>query len=51
VPDAYFFAVTRWAPLMQVDLSAFANVQAHHARVSARPAVQEAMQLEGLLKK
>jgi glutathione S-transferase len=51
VPDAYFFAVTRWAQPMQVDLSRFANVQAHHARVAARPAVQEAMQLEGLLKK
>jgi glutathione S-transferase len=48
VADAYFFTVTRWAKPMGVDLSAFANVQAHQQRVAARPAVQEAMKMEGL---
>jgi glutathione S-transferase len=50
VADAYFFTVTRWAAPMGIDLSSFSNVQAHQARVAARPAVQEAMKTEGLLK-
>jgi glutathione S-transferase len=50
VADAYFFTVTRWAQPMNVDLSAMPNVQAHHERVRARPAVQEALKVEGLLK-
>jgi glutathione S-transferase len=50
VADAYFFTVTRWAKPMGIDLSPFANVQAHHQRVEARPAVQEALKMEGLLK-
>ena len=48
VADAYFFTVTRWAKPMGVDLTQQANVQAHHARVAARPAVQEALKVEGL---
>jgi glutathione S-transferase len=51
VADAYFFAVTRWAKPMNIDLSAVPNVRTHHERVQARPAVQEALQLEGLLNK
>jgi glutathione S-transferase len=51
VADAYFFVVTRWAQPMNIDLSGFANVRAHHERVKARPAVQEALQVEGLLPK
>ena len=50
VADAYFFTVTRWAQPMNVDLSGMPNVQAHHERVRARPAVQEALKFEGLLK-
>lgn len=50
VADAYFFTVTRWAQPMKIDLSGFANVQAHQERVAARPAVQEAMRAEGLIK-
>jgi glutathione S-transferase len=49
VADAYFFTVTRWAKPMQIDLSALPHVLAHHARVLARPAVQEALKFEGLL--
>ncbi|HEY8049026.1 MAG TPA: glutathione transferase GstA [Ramlibacter sp.] len=50
VADAYFFTVTRWAQPMNIDLSGMPNVQAHHERVRARPAVQEALKFEGLLK-
>lgn len=47
--DAYLFVVTNWMGKLGVDLSAFPNVQAFHRRVLARPAVQAAMQAEGLL--
>jgi len=50
VPDAYLFTVTNWAPRVGVDLSDQPNVQAFMARVAARPAVQEAMKAEGLIK-
>lgn len=50
VADGYLFTVTNWAKPMNLDLSGFANLQAWHARVGARPAVQEAMKAEGLLK-
>ena len=48
VADGYLFVVTRWAKPMNVDLSALGNVQAHLARVGERPAVQEALKVEGL---
>lgn len=50
VADAYLFTVTSWAKYVNLDLSAYANVQAHSARVAARPKVQEALRAEGLLK-
>jgi glutathione S-transferase len=51
VADGYFFAVTRWAKPMNIDLSGAPNVLAHHERVAARPAVREALEVEGLLGK
>jgi glutathione S-transferase len=48
VADGYLFAVTRWAAPMKIDLAPFPNVRAHHERVAARPAVQEALRVEGL---
>ena len=48
VADAYLFTVTRWTKPMAIDLSGFPNLMAHHARVGARPAVQEAMKHEKL---
>ena len=48
VPDAYLFAVTRWTKPMNIDLSPFPNLSAHHARMHQRPAVQEALKVEGL---
>jgi glutathione S-transferase len=50
VADVYFFVVTRWAQPMNIDLSGLPHVQAHHERVRARPAVQEALRAEGLVK-
>ena len=50
VADGYLFAVTNWARPMAVDLTALPKVSAFMARVAARPAVQEAMAAEGLLK-
>jgi glutathione S-transferase len=49
--DAYLFTVTTWAAYVKLDLSEFPNLVAFQARVAARPAVQDAMKAEGLLKK
>ena len=51
VPDAYLFVVTNWAKHVGLDLSKFANLQAFMARMAARPAVQAALEAEGLVKK
>jgi glutathione S-transferase len=51
VADCYLFAVTRWAKQVNLDLGACPNVVAHHERMAARPAVQEALKVEGLLGK
>ncbi|MCC7067093.1 MAG: glutathione transferase GstA [Burkholderiales bacterium] len=51
VADAYLFVVTTWAQYVGVDLSSYANLGAFMARVSARPAVQAALEAEGLTKK
>ena len=48
VADAYLYTVTRWTKPMSVDISAYPNLVAHHARVEARPAVQEALKVEKL---
>ena len=50
VADAYLFTVTGWGAYVKVDLSGFANISAHRARVAARPAVQAALRAEGMLK-
>jgi glutathione S-transferase len=50
VADAYLFTVARWSPFVGVDITGLANVNAFLPRVGARPAVQEAMKVEGLLK-
>ena len=49
VADAYLFTVTNWAGRVGVDLSEFKNVAAFMARMMARPAVQAAMKVEGLI--
>jgi glutathione S-transferase len=50
VADAYLFTVANWSHYVKLDISGFANLQAHMGRVAARPAVQEAMKAEGLVK-
>lgn len=47
--DAYFFTVTNWSKGVGHDLSPFPRVQALRDKVAARPAVQKAMQAEGLI--
>lgn len=50
VADAYLFTIVSWTGIMQIDLSPWPALVAYQARVAARPAVQEAMRSEGLLK-
>jgi glutathione S-transferase len=51
VADAYLYVVTRWAKPLAIDISGLPHLLAHHERVAARPAVQEALKVEGLLGK
>jgi glutathione S-transferase len=47
--DAYLFVVLGWARFVKLDIADLAHLQAFMARVSARPAVRDAMRAEGLL--
>ena len=48
--DAYLFVVLNWMGRLKIDLTPFPHLQAFHARVLARPAVQKVMRDEGLIK-
>ncbi|WP_431259893.1 glutathione transferase GstA [Roseateles chitinivorans] len=50
VADAYLFTVSNWGQHVGVDLSGYPDLVAYRGRIAARPAVQEAMKAEGLLK-
>jgi len=50
VADAYLFTVTNWTKYTGIDISGMPNLTAYQSRVAARPAVQQALQAEGLLK-
>src|SRR5664279_1439676 len=50
VPDAYLFTIAGWSKYTGIDISGLKNLGAFMARMAARPAVQEAMKAEGLLK-
>lgn len=50
VADAYLFTVASWSGFVGFDLSDWPLLQAYIARIAARPAVQQALRDEGLLK-
>lgn len=50
VVDAYLFTTLNWTKATGIDLSPYPKLQAFHARVAKRPAVQVAMKQEGLIK-
>jgi glutathione S-transferase len=49
VADAYLFTVLRWTSRVEIDLGKWPNLMAYVDRVAARPKVQEAMKVEGLI--
>ena len=49
VADGYLFVMLAWADRNKFDLSGLSNLKAYQARVAARPAVQAALKMEGLL--
>jgi glutathione S-transferase len=51
VADAYAFTIVNWSNFLKVDLTPYPNLSAFLDRVAARPAVQEALHAEGLLKR
>ncbi|GAB4480571.1 MAG: glutathione transferase GstA [Burkholderiaceae bacterium] len=50
VADAYLFTVLNWCGFVGIDLGKWPVLAQYHARVAARPAVQEALKAEGLAK-
>ena len=50
VADGYLFVMLAWADRMNFDLSGLPNLVAYKARVAARPNVQAALKMEGLIK-
>ena len=50
VADAYLFVVASWSQHVGLDISALASLASFMARVGTRPAVQDALRDEGLLK-
>jgi len=48
IADAYAFTIVNWANFLAIPLKGYPNLQAYMARVSARPAVKEALHAEGL---
>lgn len=50
VADGYLFVVTNWANYVKLDISEFPALLAFQKRVGGRPAVQQAMRAEKLIK-
>ena len=50
VADSYLFVILTWAERMKIDMASWPNLTAFKARVAARPMVQAALKMEGLLK-
>ena len=51
IADVYLFVVLNWSRFVGIDLSSYTHLVAFQARVAARPAVQAALEAEGLLKR
>src|SRR5690606_28503536 len=51
VADAYAFTVINWYNFVNIDLSPWPILVDYQKRIAARPAVQMAMKIEGLLEK
>lgn len=49
VADAYAFVILSWTANFGISLSNHASVQAYFQRIRSRPAVQQALEQEGLL--
>lgn len=49
VADAYLFVVASWTGYHKIDISKWPNLAAYVQRISARKAVREALEAEGLL--
>jgi glutathione S-transferase len=50
VADAYLFTVLGWTDVVGVSLADWPALQAYRTRIAARPAVQQALREEGLIK-
>ena len=50
VADGYLFTVLNWGQWVGIDIAKWPVLAAFHARVAARPKVQEALKAEGLIK-
>src|SRR5688572_6307387 len=50
VADGYLFTLLNWTKFVDIDLAKWPALHAYYGRVAARPAVQEALKAEGLLK-
>ena len=50
IADAYLYTMLNWAPMLKVDLAPWPTLVAFQSRVAARPAVQEALKAEHLIK-
>jgi glutathione S-transferase len=50
IADAYLFVVLNWAGYHKLDLAPWPALQQFQARVAARPAVQQTLKAEGLVK-
>ena len=50
IADAYLFVVLNWAGYHKLDLAPWPALQQFQARVAARPAVQQTLRAEGLVK-
>ena len=50
VADGYLFTILNWTNFVGIDLGKWPALKAYMGRVAARPAVQEALKAEGLVK-